>query len=128
MGGIDLAKAGPTFTKKVEFVCNNISIICSSTIYLKFSVNRSVFPFVYYCLDYLPSLFMVDLCSSNIWFLNILYFLKYSCTNILHRRSLYTLYGNVSALPFESICLICFYISCKKTPFQYHPFSFRLHI
>ena len=26
-------------------------------------------------------------------FLNILYFFKYSCTNIFHRRSLYTLYG-----------------------------------
>ena len=26
-------------------------------------------------------------------FLNILYFFKYSCTNIFHRRSLYTFYG-----------------------------------
>ena len=27
-------------------------------------------------------------------FLNILYFFKYSCTNIFHRRSLYTFYSN----------------------------------
>ena len=27
-------------------------------------------------------------------FLNILYFFKYSCTNIFHRRSLYTLFSN----------------------------------
>ena len=28
-----------------------------------------------------------------LYFLNILYFFKYSCTNIFHRRSLYTFYG-----------------------------------
>ena len=33
-------------------------------------------------------------------FLNILYFFKYSCTNIFHRRSLYTFYTEVYCLTF----------------------------
>ena len=42
-----------------------------------------------------------------LYFLNILYFFKYSCTNIFHRRSLYTFYWwyvNISSL----ICTIFF--------------------
>ena len=49
VGGMDLAKKVPNFYKEiVEFVCDNIPIICSSTIRLKFGVDRSIFPFVYY--------------------------------------------------------------------------------
>ena len=44
-----------------------------------------------------------DICNYMSWyirsffgftFLNILYFFKYSCTNIFHRRNLYTFYSN----------------------------------
>ena len=38
----------------------------------------------------------------GITFLNILYFFKYSCTNIFHRRSLYTFYGIV----YRRICVL----------------------
>ena len=44
-------------------------------------------------------------------FLNILYFFKYSCTNIFHRRSLYTFYGmrhlSMRQL-FEDVYLVSF--------------------
>ena len=40
--------------------------------------------------------------SYNFWlylyFQNVLYFFKYSCTNIFHRRSLYTFYQNLHQL------------------------------
>ena len=38
----------------VELVCDNISVICGSTIHFKFCVNRGTFPFVYYRFNNLP--------------------------------------------------------------------------
>ena len=37
-------------------------------------------------------------------FLNILYFFKYSCTNIFHRRSLYTFYYPILCVSAMSVC------------------------
>ena len=45
-----------------------------------------------------------------LYFLNILYFFKYSCTNIFHWRSLYTFYNwNIISLGFNDIRCICKY-------------------
>ena len=47
-------------------------------------------------------------------FLNILYFFKYSCTNIFHRRSLYTFYSNNPSNLIYLTCVSVIYIVIKS--------------
>ena len=65
-------------------------------------------------------------------FLNILYFFKYSCTNIFHRRSLYTFYHNIGSQTHSSyhvlakhcgrVPLLCCSIqACHTTYLGHHP-------
>ena len=54
--------------------------------------NESYFFFVFWHMQLYMSWYIRSFFGFT--FLNILYFFKYSCTNIFHRRSLYTFYYN----------------------------------
>ena len=89
----------PTFTKKE---LNLFAITFQSFVVAPFTLNL-VLTGIYFLLFITAMITCQD-------------FLGSTCVPVIY-------HGNVSALPIESIGLICFYISCKKTPFHYHHFS-----
>ena len=65
----------------------------------------------YFCVFWHLQLYMSWYIRSffGFTFLNILYFFKYSCTNILHRRSLYTFYS-IEMFPLDYTILLIGYV------------------
>ena len=49
--------------------------------------------FVFWHMQLYMSSYIISLLAIYLYLLNIVYFFKYSCTNIFHRRSLCTFYG-----------------------------------
>ena len=77
--------------------------------------NESYFVFVFWHMQLYRSWYIRSFFGFT--FLNILYFFKYSCSNIFHRRSLYTFYWNwavvrghcrhIAYVTFTRTCWVC---------------------
>ena len=79
-----------TFRKFQGWVKN--TSCCKQHYYCMHSLESFSCSFDWNCIKYIIKGLIGNKSTIGFTFLNILYFFKYSCTNIFHRRSLYTFY------------------------------------
>ena len=88
-----------------KHLATQVHILFSPCIYIGMKCIRIYLNFL--CFDILNYMSWYIRSFFGLTFLNVLYFFKYSCTNIFHRHSLYTFYFyGMLRIYFQEICII----------------------
>ena len=120
----DLKVYATSFRSHVSHPFHQYMSIFKHQLGCRFDILDSISSFFFCILTYVIIYVLIHhiIFWLYLYFLNILYFFKYSCTNIFHRRSIYTFYLNT----FYAITLQWWCCTPRLSRLQYFSWSMRL--